>query len=37
MTEKLKVLSPYDGHLIKEIDLDDDTRIEEALTTAREL
>ena len=37
MTDKLKVLSPYDGHLIKEIDLDDDTRIEEALTTAHEL
>ena len=37
MTEKLKVLSPYDGHLIKEIDLDDETRIEEALTTAHEL
>ena len=24
MTDKLKVLSPYDGHLIKEIDLDDE-------------
>ena len=37
MAEKLKVRSPYDGHLIKEIDLDDETRIEEALTTADEL
>ena len=37
MTEKLKVLSPYDGHLIKEIDLDDETRIEETLTKAHEL
>ena len=37
MTEMLKVLSPYDGHLIKEIDLDDETRIEEALTTANKL
>ena len=37
MAEKLKVRSPYDGHLIKEVDLDDETRIEEALTTAEEL
>ena len=37
MAEKLKVRSPYDGHLIKEIDLDDDTRIEQALTIAEEL
>ena len=37
MTEKLKVRSPYDGHLIKEVDLDDETRIEEALTTADQL
>ena len=37
MAEKLKVRSPYDGHLIKEIDLDDETRIEQALTTAEEL
>ena len=37
MAEKLKVRSPYDGHLIKEVDLDDETRIEEALTTADEL
>ena len=28
MAEKLKVCSPYDGHLIKEVDLDDGTRIE---------
>ena len=37
MAEKLKVRSPYDGHLIKEIDLDDEARIEQALTTAKEL
>ncbi len=37
MAEKLKVRSPYDGHLIKEIDLDDEIRIEQALTTAEEL
>ena len=37
MAEKLKVRSPYDGHLIKEVDLDDGTRIEQALTTAEEL
>ena len=37
MAEKLKVRSPYDGHLIKEIDLDDEARIEEALATADEL
>ena len=37
MAEKLKIRSPYDGHLIKEVDLDDETRIEEALTTADEL
>ena len=37
MAEKLKVRSPYDGHLIKEVDLDDETRIEQALTTADEL
>jgi acyl-CoA reductase-like NAD-dependent aldehyde dehydrogenase len=37
MAEKLKVRSPYDGHLIKEVDLDDETRIEQALTTAEKL
>ena len=37
MAEKLKVRAPYDGHLIKEVDLDGDTRIEEALTIADEL
>ena len=37
MAEKLKVRSPYDGHLIKEVDLDDETRIEQALTTADQL
>ena len=37
MAEKLKVHSPYDGHLIKEVDLDDEARIEETLTTADEL
>ena len=37
MAEKLKVCSPYDGHLIKEVDLDDETRIEQALTTAEKL
>lgn len=37
MTQKLKVHAPYDGHLIKEIDLDDEARIEQALTTAHKL
>ena len=37
MAEKLKIRSPYDGHLIKEVDLDNEARIEEALTTAEEL
>ena len=37
MAEKLKVRSPYDGHLIKEVDLDDEALIEEALTTADKL
>ena len=37
MTEKLKVHSPYDGHLIKEIDVDDEASIEEALATAHRL
>jgi len=37
MTEKLKVHSPYDGHLIKEIALDDESRIKEALDIAHRL
>ncbi len=37
MTEKLKVHSPYDGHLIKEIDMDDEARIEQALAIAHGL
>ena len=37
MTEKLKVHSPYDGHLIKEIALDDESRIEEAISEADNL
>jgi len=37
MTEKLKVHSPYDGHLIKEIDMDDEAQIEQALATAHGL
>lgn len=37
MTEKLKIQSPYDGHVIKEIDLDDESRIEQALDTAHSL
>ena len=37
MAEKLKIRSPYDGHLIKEVDLDDEARIEEALAKADEL
>ena len=37
MTEKLKVYSPYDGHLIKEIDMDDEARIEQTLATAHGL
>lgn len=37
MTKRLKVNSPYDGHLIAEIDLDDADRIENALATAHQL
>ncbi|MBC8288590.1 MAG: aldehyde dehydrogenase family protein [Nitrospinae bacterium] len=37
MTKRLKVNSPYDGHLISEIDLDDADRIESALKTAHQL
>ena len=37
MTKRLKVNSPYDGHLIAEIDLDDEDRIENALATAHQL
>ena len=37
MTKRLKVNSPYDGHLIAEIDLDDAGRVESALETAYRL
>ena len=37
MTKRLKINSPYDGHLISEIDLDDAERIETALETAHQL
>ncbi len=37
MTKRLKVNSPYDGHLIAEINLDDATRVESALKTAYQL
>jgi acyl-CoA reductase-like NAD-dependent aldehyde dehydrogenase len=37
MPEKLKVLSPYDGHLISEIEWDDANKLEEMLTTAHRL
>ena len=37
MTKRLKVNSPYDGHLISEIDMDDATQIENALETAYQL
>ncbi|MZH46315.1 MAG: aldehyde dehydrogenase family protein [Nitrospinae bacterium] len=37
MTKRLKVNSPYDGHLIAEINLDGATRVEEALKTAHQL
>ena len=37
MTKRLKINSPYDGHLIAEINLDDATRVENALETAYQL
>jgi acyl-CoA reductase-like NAD-dependent aldehyde dehydrogenase len=37
MTKRLKVNSPYDGHLIAEINLDGATRVEKALKTAHQL
>jgi len=37
MTKRLKVNSPYDGHLIAEIDLDGEDRIESALAAAHQL
>ena len=37
MTKRLKVNSPYDNHLITEIDLDDAGRVESALETAYQL
>lgn len=37
MTKRLKINSPYDGHLIAEIDLDDADRVENALATAHQL
>ena len=37
MTKRLKVNSPYDGHLITEINLDGTTRVEKALKTAHQL
>lgn len=37
MTKRLQVNSPYDGHLISEIDLDGAAEIENALATAHQL
>ena len=37
MTKRLKVNSPYDGHLITEIDLHDADQVESALETAYQL
>lgn len=37
MTKRLKVSSPYDGHLITEIDLHDADQVESALETAYQL
>ncbi|MBT6346007.1 MAG: aldehyde dehydrogenase family protein, partial [Nitrospina sp.] len=37
MTKRLKVNSPYDGHLISEIDLADADQVENALETAYQL
>ena len=37
MTKRLKVSSPYDGHLISEIDMDDAVQVENALETAYQL
>lgn len=37
MTKRLKVNSPYDGHLIAEINLDGPARVEKALKTAHQL
>lgn len=37
MTKRLEVNSPYDGHLIAAINLDDATRVEKALITAYRL
>ena len=34
MADKLKVVSPFNEELIKEIDLDNESRVEEALETA---
>ena len=37
MTKRLKVSSPYDGHLISEVDMDDAAQVENALETAYQL
>lgn len=37
MTKRLKVHSPYDGHLLAEIDMDDASRVETTLETAYQL
>lgn len=37
MTKRLKVSSPYDGHLISEVDMDDAAQIENALEMAHQL
>ena len=37
MTKRLKVNSPYDGHLISEIDMDDGAKVEDVLETAYQL
>ena len=37
MSEKLKILSPFDGHLISELAWDDAKKLEKMLSTAHRL
>jgi acyl-CoA reductase-like NAD-dependent aldehyde dehydrogenase len=37
MSDKLKILSPFDGHLISEIEWDDASKLEQMLATAQRL
>ena len=37
MTKRLKVSSPYDGHLISEVNMDDAVQVENSLETAYQL